>query len=108
MGENVVWLITCWGCAAVFLGIAIYASKKDKPMHFWSGSTVDPETISDIPAYNKANARMWLLYSVPYWASGLIYFFNQPIAIAILVFDCTVGIAWLIWQYYRIKKRYEK
>ena len=83
-------------------------------MPFWTGSVVDPKTISDIPAYNQANARMWKQYSIPYWISGILgllgafdkrfsYLGTLPIGLA-----CTVGIVWLIIRYQKIKKQYKK
>lgn len=46
--------IIVWICALAFIAIGIYVLKRKTPMHFWSGTTVKVEEISDIKAYNKA------------------------------------------------------
>ena len=63
---SVIWCVTIFGCALLFIGIGIYAARLEKPMWFWSGSTVDPETITNVKQYNRENARMLGLYSLWY------------------------------------------
>ena len=97
-----------FGCAGTFFGIGAFAVKRKDPVHFWTGSSVDPKTISDIPAYNRANAKLWKRYSVPYWLSGMFALFGLPVVSGILLFlACTIGIWWLVSSYNRILKRYK-
>ena len=107
MAGLIIWCITIFGCAILFFGIGIYAAKREKPMHFWAGTTVDPSRISDVKAYNKENARMWKIYSLWYFASGIVYFFSEWIAIALLIASCTVGIVILVATYNKIEKKYK-
>ena len=99
-------------CAGIFYGIGIWAEKRTDPMHFYSGTNVDPRTISDIPAYNGENARMWKLFSVPFWLCVLcsvLCFWDvrfSTVSIVLLVVSCTVGIGWLVARYHRILKKY--
>ena len=58
MLADVIWYGVSGGCALLFVGIGLYSFRLKKPMWFWSGTTVDPESISDIPAYNRANGKM--------------------------------------------------
>lgn len=117
-GEKVlsaIVLIFCgFGCGALFSWIGSWAESRKDPMHFWTGSVVDPKTIRDIPAYNKANARMWRRYAAPYWLTGwcgFACFLNYKLAVAMGVFligtASTIGIVWLIWTYKRIEKQYK-
>jgi hypothetical protein len=85
MAGAIIWSIIVFGCAFLFLGIGIYASKREKPMWFYSGTTVDASKISDVKAYNRENARMWALYSLWYFASGAVYFWKAWIAVVLLV-----------------------
>ena len=100
-------------CAGVFYGIGVWAQKRKDPAHFYSGTTVDPKTISDIPAYNHENARLWKQYSIPFWlcagcALGSIWFeVLMVVSIVLLTLGCTVGIGWLIYRYHRILKTYK-
>lgn len=108
-------LILCgFGCGALFSWIGSWAERRKDPMHFWSGSAVDPKTITDIPAYNMANARMWKRYAVPYWVTGWCgfgCFLNYPVASAVGILSVglasTIGIVWLIFAYKRIEKQYK-
>ncbi len=108
MAGAIIWCITVFGCALLFLGIGIYAQRREKPMWFWAGSTVDKSKITDVKAYNKENARMWKLYSLWYFASGAVYFLSEIISIVLLVLSCTLGIGILVVTFNRIEKKYIK
>jgi hypothetical protein len=107
MAGKIIWSIVVFGCAILFLSIGIYAGKREKPMWFWAGSTVDESKITDVKAYNKENARMWELYSLWYFASGIIYFWNEIIAIILLILSCSVGIGMLVVTFSKIEKKYK-
>ena len=59
----IVWLIIMIPVSAFITGIGVYAWRRKKPMWFWSGTKVRESEISDVPAYNRANAIMWICYS---------------------------------------------
>ena len=108
MAANIIWYISVFGCAVLFCGIGVFAMKADKPMWFWSGSTVDPAAIADIKQYNRENARMWMKYSLWYWFAGFAWIWSGLAALVILVLGCTVGIARLIQVYHKIEKKHIK
>lgn len=100
-------------CAGIFYGIGVWANKRKDPMHFYAGSTIDPKTISDIPAYNRENAKLWKMFSIPFWlcsgcAFGSIWMEAlMTVSIIVLVLGCTAGIGWLVWMYSKIHKKYK-
>lgn len=108
-------LILCgFGCGSLFFWIGSWAQKRKDPAPFWTGSFVDPKTITDIPAYNKANARMWKQYAIPFWITGLCglsSFINDRLSALVGCASAgiasTVGIVWLICTYKRIEKQYK-
>ena len=110
-GEKIFAIIimvgSCWFCAAIFCGIAFWALKRKDPMHFYSGTTVDPGTVSDIPAYNREVARMWFVYSGFFWLSGIAAFFRMMAAVIIMSLACIPGIFLLVGCYNRIYKKYK-
>lgn len=108
MGEYVLWIMVAWGCAVLFTGLGIYAGKRKNPMWFWSGTTVPAETVADIPGYNRKNRTMWILYSVPFWISGVTYIWFPVFAGITILAACSVGVIWLIWYYKRIERKYVK
>ena len=100
-------------CAGIFYGIGVWAQNRKDPMHFYSGTTVDPKTISDVPAYNRDNARLWKQYSIPFWLCAGCAFGSiwaevlMIVSIVFLVFGCTLGSGLLLWRYHRILKTYK-
>ena len=101
--------LCAFGCAALFAGIGVYAWRRKEPMWFWSGSKVNREEIDDIAAYNRANGLMWIAYSLPYWASGLLAAWGSPAVGAILLFAASMaGSVALVIVYNRIYRRYAK
>ena len=100
-------------CAGTFCAIGIWARNRKDPMHFYSGTTVDPRTISDIPAYNRECANLWKTYSVPFFFCAACAFASiwvaalMTVSIIVLVLASTLGIGWLVWKYSRILSTYK-
>jgi hypothetical protein len=95
-----------WFCALIFGAIALWAFKRRDPMHFWSGSTVRPEEITDIPAYNRANGWLWTLYAVCMAAAGVVLLFHVKGGVVLAGIVCFLGIPVLIVVYKRIYNKY--
>lgn len=75
-------------------------------MHFWSRSKVMPEEISDIPAYNRANALMWAIYAACMVLAGILSLFSVITGIILMVITIVPGILVLIVVYKSIYNRY--
>lgn len=103
---NIIFAATCWLCSLISGVIALWAFKRKDPMHFWSGSTVRPEEISDIPSYNRANGLMWAIYTVCMAVAGILSLFSIKIGAILLVIICVPGIVVLIIVYNRIYNKY--
>lgn len=107
---TVIMVICCWGAAALFFGIGVWANHRKTPMHFWAGTEIDPRTVSDIPAYNHENAVMWKVYAVPYWIAGALSLFQAhwcAVAAGILItLACFPGLLILIRHYRQIEAKY--
>lgn len=96
-------------CASVFIVIGIYALKKKTPMHFWAGTTVKSEEITDIKAYNKANGIMWISYGSILASSGILSFvFGTAVGGIIVAISCTLGLIVLIIIYGKIYDKYRR
>lgn len=106
--QNIIWLISVWGCAVIFLGLGIYAAKSKKPMSFWSGTTVPPESITDITAYNREYSLMWKIFSLPFWITGITFFWFPVISAVIMALSSIWGIVWMVWKFEKITKKYKK
>ena len=99
-GKIIMWIVT-FGCACLFFGIGMYARTLKKPMWFWSGTEVDPSTISDIKKYNRENGVMWKTYSMWYFLAGV---FHIIASVVFFMLGCTAGLVILISTYGRILK----
>jgi hypothetical protein len=97
----------CWICALIFLAIGAWALAKSTPMHFWAGTTVKPEEITDVKGYNRANAALWIGYGSIYVLAGILALIYGPTPAGILVgISCVPGLFILIGIYLLIYRRY--
>lgn len=103
---NIIFATICWLCSLTFGVIALWAFKRKEPMHFWSGSTVRPEEIADIPSYNRANGLMWGIYGVCMFVTGILSLFSIITGVILLVIICVPGIVVLVVAYNRIYNKY--
>ncbi len=104
--ENIIFSSICWFCSLIFWTIALWALKRKDPMHFWSGSTVKSEEITNIPLYNRANGIMWSVYGVWIAVAGVLALLNIVIGAILLVVICIPGIFVLVAAYNRIYNKY--
>ena len=108
----IVMILCGFGCGALFFGIGVWATKRKDPMHFYSGTTVDPKTISNVPAYNRENGKMWKQFSVPFWMCGVLAIGSLwadwcAVGYTILIFVGSIaGGVGLVLRYNKIRKKY--
>jgi len=91
----------------IFGFIALWSFKRKDPMHFWSGSTVKPEEIADVPAYNRANGIMWACYAASMLIAGILTQFTTSAGGIFMFIVCFPGLGVLIFVYYRIYNKYK-
>ena len=106
MGSVIIWLVIMAPLSAFFTGLGIYAFRRKKPMWFWSGSTVKEEEISNIPAYNRANGIMWIVFSLFFWSSTVLGFVSLKIAALVMIIGCVLCVPGLPLAYNAIYKKY--
>ena len=108
----IIMALCCGFCALTFLAIGLHAERADKPVNFWSGTSVDPKRVRDVLGYNHANAVMWKQYSVPFWVSailGILGLWGEGFVMAsaiVLSLACVPGLFWLIRRYKTIERKY--
>ena len=106
--EIIIWLMITIPCSLLFAGMGIYAWRRKKPMWFWSGSSVREDEISDIPAYNRANGIIWIVYSRVFWVSAFMGLKDILAAGIVLAVGCLGGIPLLALAYTRIYRKYKR
>ena len=105
--EKYLFFLIMAPCAALFTGIGIYAMRRKKPMWFYAGTEVKPWQIRDIPAYNRANGIMWIVFSLGFWAAAIVSFWNASAGGILTAAACFLGIPILAVAYKRIYKKYK-
>lgn len=95
-----------WSVALFFIAIGIYARNRKTPMWLWSGYKISADKITDLKAYNRANGKMWCMFSIPLWIIGIIELFVPEMSIIIFAFTCPVYIGWIVFYYRKIEKKY--
>ena len=106
--DSIVMLCILVPLAIFFTGIGIYAWKRKKPMWFWSGSTVNENEITDVPAYNRANGIMWICYSLIFWIAAVLGIFRVESAGVLVCVGTVVGSVVLIVVYKKIYSKYRR
>lgn len=107
MSGKIIWIIIMIPVSIFFTALGIHALRRKKPMWFWSGSTVREDEISDIPAYNRANGIMWLVFAAIFWACTVLGFLNMKAGGICLIAGCVIGIPALPIVYGRIYNKYK-
>ena len=102
----VIYVVSVTACALTFIALGIYSIKRKDPMHFWAGSKVPPEKVSDIPRYNRANGIMWIVTGLLYAADALLAFYDFFTAGMVLLVISLGGVPCLILGYRAICKKY--
>lgn len=105
--NNIVWLLIMVPCSALFSILGVYAFFRKKPIWFWSVSTVEETEIADIPAYNRANGIMWIVFSIPLWLSAFLGLRHGIISLILIILSCVIGLPILMIVYKRIYAKYK-
>ena len=105
--EKLIFSLIMIPCAAAFTALGVFAWRRKKPMWFWSGSEVKPWQIKDVPAYNRSNGIMWLVFSLGFWAAAILGLFDVPAAGVLVMIVCLIGIPGLVIAYNRIYRKFK-
>jgi hypothetical protein len=92
--------------AALLTGVGIFAWRREKPMWFWAGTEIKEEDISDVPAYNRANAVMWVSYSLVFWAAAIVAMHSVAAAGVIVIAGAVGGAIAMMLVWHRIYAKY--
>ena len=101
-----------FGSGVLFYGIGAFGAGQKKPMNFWAGKTIAPESVTDIPAYNQACARLWKRFSIPCWLFGILSLlfplgnWTSILGLVDLILWGTAGLWCLIRGYKEIERQY--
>lgn len=108
---NWIWFVSHLPLCVICGGLGLHASRRVKPMWFWTGVDVREQELTDVRLYNRANARMWLAFALFYFVVGCVGLFqSDSVMIAALILLPLSLIALMvvyssIYRRYRVPKR---
>ncbi len=112
-GDKLILILSSlFGAFLLYKAVSSYKSKK--PVRFFISmiAKVNPSNFKNpdkIPAYNKEVGHGWLIFSLCFFATGLIgYFYDGKLAGTLTQLLCTLGLALLVFNYRRIAGKYLK
>jgi len=106
--DNIMMAVIIGFCAIIFGLISLWAYRRQDPMHFWAGTTVDPDTIIDVPAYNRAHGKIWLVFTLLHVFAAIISLFDMMAGGVAVVAASVLGIPYFFIAYNRIQKKYKR
>ncbi len=106
MVGRIVGLLSCLMCAIPFLIISVYNKESKDPINFWSGDTSLKSKVKNVGEYNKKMAVLYKRCTVAFLVSGIGFMITPYLGVAMICFDCTIGIYLVYQNYKRILEEY--
>ena len=94
--ETVVWLVASLTLPLILVGIAIFAWTRKTPVWFYAG--IPSPEVSDVRAFNRANAIAWALFSLPFFAAAGVGVVHRLAAAGIILAGCLFGTPLLVFS----------
>lgn len=105
MGHIFIFIIAL-AAALLFTAIGVYAWRRKKPMWFWIEPEIAPASLTDVPAYNRANGKLWLAYSLVFWLSAPVCLINDTVGGLLMAILALAGLPVLAAVYKKIYRKY--
>lgn len=93
----------------LFIGIGAAAFRSEEPVGFWANAKTPADKIKDVPAYNRAVGKLWLVFAVLFIMAGLPLLAgqNSPCILLSILGMVILAVA-IMMAYSRILSRYTK
>jgi len=99
--------VFCWMVALIYGVTALWLSKRRKPFPFFTGVSIPAEVLIDVRAYNRANGKMWAVYSIVHVVAGLLALASSTLGFVLLGLLILPGLVILFTIHKRIFNRYK-
>ena len=106
MVGKIIGLVSCLMCAFPFLIISVYNKDSREPINFWSGDTTLKSKVKNVVEYNKKMALLYKRCAIAFLISGIGFIVSPYLGVAMICFDCTLGIYLVYRNYKRILGKY--
>jgi len=106
MFGKIVGLISGLMCAFPFWIIGTFNKDSREPISFWSGDTSLRTKVTNVKEYNNEMAKLYRKYALALFGMGIAFFLTPYLGVAVLVFNCTLGIYIVYRAYKKILGKY--
>ena len=104
--EGIIGLVACIMCSIPFWIIAVYDKDGREPIGFWSGDKTLKDKVKNVPEYNKEMAELYKKCAIAFLLAGIGCMISMPVGVAMILFDCTIGIYLVYRSYKKSLKKY--
>ena len=107
MTGKIIFAVAFFIVAIVFIEVGVYSFLNPKPMHFWSGTSVEIKNPSDTKKFNRLNAMMWIFSAIPLLAFAALGFCFPlgPLGLVSGIYLVALIFAMIFFRH-RIEKKY--
>ena len=98
--------ITLWIVALIYGVTAYLVSKRSKPFPFFTGVSIPTEMLTDVRAYNRANGKMWAIYSAVHVVAGFLALLSSTLGFVLFGLLILPGLVFMFGFHKRILRQY--
>ena len=99
--------MVCWGFAFIYGLAAFILSRLRKPFPFFTGVSIPADMITDVKAYNRANGKMWAIYSAIHVVAGFLALLNVTLGFVLCGLLILPGLVIMFQFHKRILNKYK-
>ena len=99
--------VICWIMAITYGVVALVLSRMRRPFPFLTGVIIPAEMITDVRAYNRANGKMWAIFSVIHVVVGVLALFSSALGFVLLGLLFVPGLIVMFHFHKRIFNRFK-
>ena len=103
---NVILFLSCLLCGGMMTGMGLYTRRKKEPMGLNTGEVVPKDSISDVPAFNRAVGWMWIILGMVFIVAAVFAVWTVGAATVLMCAGVVIGIPGIVLGYKRIRKKY--
>ncbi|MDO5435959.1 MAG: hypothetical protein Q4G19_06280 [Clostridia bacterium] len=101
--------VVYFSCAVLFFGIGASQVRSERPVGFYSGEKPpEPESLTDVRAWNKKHGTMWILYGfiiIISWLAGFLCG-DSPWIMLPYVGGLLVPVIFMILYHHKLVRQY--
>lgn len=106
MAGRIIGFGSCMLCAIPFFMIVILNRNNIEPIQFWTGDDSLKGIVNHVKDYNREMGQLYYIYGNIFAVAGLSFLIYPLLGVALIVFQCTIGLILLYKCYKKILAKY--